>query len=311
MSTSKEQRSEKPQMYLFVGVGLLVMLAIIFAGFYAEAYVNPWVKGKPERYGETVLKTPYPKIVEPNPQPSGDLEKILTMKLPAPPDDPNLKVRQGLILWLRGDAVPQGTKVGDLIPILPDASPLRNDARQVYPISRPRYAQGDINGVDALHFDAKDSFYYFENNFGISPASVFAVWQRKEYGGSGAVFQRLYSSGGYGTDYENAKSCPPGQPAYNGIYFSAFDPKGDGTDIIDANGQALGPQTAPTFHKNISTEPVDLRRFTIGRLNSGPVQYFSGQMGEILLYNRALSPEEQKQVETYLKTKYKLNAKAQ
>ncbi|MCS6809202.1 MAG: hypothetical protein RML40_10790, partial [Bacteroidota bacterium] len=132
-----------------------------------------------------------------------------------------------------------------------------------------------------------------------------------EYGGSGAAFQRLYSSGAYGTDYENAKAVPPGQPAVNGIYFSAFDPKGDGTDIIDASGHPLGPTMPPTLHKNIAEQPVDLRRFTIGRLNSGPVQYFSGQLGEILLYNRALSLEEQQKVETYLRTKYKLSQQVQ
>lgn len=305
MSTSNEQRSDVTKMALFVGVGLLVMLGIIFGGFYAEAYINPWLKGKPERYGQTVLQTPHAVIVEPNPQPTASLDEIAKINVPAPPDDPNLKVRTGLVLWLRADAVPQGVKHGDLVAVLPDASPLRNDARQMYPVSRPRYSQNEINGKDALHFDGKDSFYYYETNFGISPASVYAVWKRKEYGGQ--AFQRLYSSGGFGTDYENAKASPPGQPAYSGIFFSAFDPKGDGTDIPDAAGQPLAPVIDPVLHKNISEQPVDLRRFMIGRLNHGPVQFFSGQLGEILLYNRALSADEQKQVESYLRTKYKLN----
>lgn len=309
MSTTTEQRSDFAKMALFVGIGLLCMLGIIFGGFYAEAYINPWLKGKPERYGQTVLKTPYPVIVEQNPQPTSSLDEIAKIKVPAPPDDPNLKVREGLVLWLRADAVPQGTKHADLVAILPDASPLRNDARQMYPVSRPRYSQGEINGKDALHFDGKDSFYYYENNFGVSPATVYAVWKRKEYGGSS--FQRLYSSGAFGTDYENAKAAPAGQPAYNGIYFSAYDPKGDGSDVPDPNGQLMAPPTEPKLHKNISVQPVDLRRFMVGRLNHGPVQFFSGQIGEILLFNRALSADEQKQVENYLTTKYQLNKQAQ
>lgn len=309
MSTNPEQRSDFAKMATFVGIGLVCMMGIIFGGFYAEAYINPWLKGKPERYGETVLKTPHPVIVEANPQPTNSLDEIAKIKLPAPADDPNLKVREGLVLWLRADAVPQGTKHADLVAVLPDASPLRNDARQMYPVSRPRYSQGEMNGKDALHFDGKDSFYYYESNFGVSPATVYAVWKRKEYGGAG--FQRLYSSGAFGTDYENAKSAPAGQPAYNGIYFSAYNPKGDGTDVPDANNQPMGPPTEPKLHKNISVQPVDLRRFMIGRLNHGPVQFFSGQLGEILLFNRALSADEQKQVENYLTTKYKLNKQAQ
>lgn len=309
MSTSIEQRSDFRKMALFVGVGLLFMLGIVFGGFYAEAYINPWLKGKPERYGQTVLQTPKVVIAMENPQPTSALEEILKAPVAPPADDPNLKVRDGLILWLRADAVPAGVKHSDLVAILPDASPQRNHARQMYPISRPRYSQGEINGKDALHFDGKDSFYYYENNFGISPATVYAVWKRKEYGGQ--PFQRLYSSGGFGTDYENAKSMPPGQPAVNGIYFSAFDPKNDGTDIIDATQQPVAPNIEATLHKNISTQPVDLRRFMIGRLNHGPVQFFSGQLGEILLFNRALNAEEQKQVESYLTAKYKLNQPAQ
>jgi hypothetical protein len=73
----------------------------------------------------------------------------------------------------------------------------------------------------------------------------------------------------------------------------------------------MAPPTEPKLHKNISVQPVDLRRFMVGRLNHGPVQFFSGQIGEILLFNRALSADEQKQVENYLTTKYKLNKQAQ
>mgnify|MGYP005851554219 CR=1 FL=1 len=125
------------------------------------------------------------------------------------------------------------------------------------------------------------------------------------------MFQRLYSSGAFGVDYENARSAPPGQPQVNGIYFS--DPKGDGTDVRDANGQPMAPPQTPVLHKNVSPQPVDLRRFMIGRLNQGQagVQAFFGQIGEFLLFNRALSVEEQKQVEAYLNKKYSLDAQAQ
>ncbi len=304
MSTSTENvRSDMPKALAFVAVGLLFMLGIMLSAFYAEAYIFPWLKGKPERYGKTVLATPFPVVAEPNPKPTESIEELTKIVLPAPKDDAGLTVREGLTLWLRADAAPENVGEGDLIPVLPDASKNRHDARQIFPVARPRLAKVGMNGKPALYFDGKESFYYYENIFGISPVSIYAVWSRPSLGGT--PYQRLYSSGGWGTDYENAAKTPPGQPAYNGAYANVFEP--DGTEANkDANGQPLALPTPPTLHKQISATPLDLRRFMIGRLNHGPIQHFSGQMAEFVMFNRALSPAEQASVEGYLKKKYSL-----
>ena len=291
-------------MLAFVGVGLvLIFLGIVIGAFYAEAYIYPWIKGKPERYGKTVLATPHPVIAEPNPKPTESIEELSKIVLPAPKDDPGLTVRDGLALWLRADAVPSDVKHGDLVPILPDASKNRYDARQIYPVARPRLSDSAIGGKPALHFDGKDSFYYYESQFGISPVTIYAVWGRAQLGGT--PFQRLFSSGGWGTDYENAAKTPPGQPAYNGAYANVFEPTGQEANK-DPNGQPLGLPTEPTLYKLVSPAPLDLRRFMIGRLNHGPIQYFFGELGELVMFTRALSPAEQASVESYLKKKYKL-----
>lgn len=291
-------------MLAFVGIGLvLIFVGIVMGAFYAEAYIFPWIKGKPENYGKTMMVTPHPIIAEPNPKATESIEELAKVVLPAPADDPGLTVRDGLQLWLRADATPSNIKEGDLIPILPDASKNRLDARQIYPVARPRYGQTGMNGKPALFFDGKDSFYYYENQLGISPVSIYAVWSRPQLGG--APFQRLYSSGGWGTDYENAAKTPPGQPAYNGAYANVFEPNGT-EPHRDANGQPIAMPQEPTLHKQISATPLDLRRFMIGRLNHGPIQFFSGAMSELILFNRALSPQEQASVESYLKKKYSL-----
>jgi hypothetical protein len=295
-------RSEFPSILIFLVGGLLFMSLILVAAFYAEAYIYPWIKGKPENYGQTVLATPHPKVIESNPKAGNTVDELASVVLPAPPDDNRLAVRSGLVLWLRGESVPKETKHGDLVPIVPDGSTKRNDARQVYPVGRPRYAQASVNGKDALYFDGKDSFFYYENNFGISPVTIYAVWSRTQDGGG--VYQRLYSSGAFAEDYQNAKAAPAGQPAYNGAYFNAFEPKGG--ESVDPAGQPMAPTVQPTLHKMMSATPLDLRRFMIGRLNQGPVQFFNGNLGEFVMFNRALSPEEQKQVESYLKSKYSL-----
>ena len=51
---------------------------------------------------------------------------------------------------------------------------------------------------------------------------------------------------------------------------------------------------------------MDLRNFYLGRLNASPEQFYRGDLAEILVYTRVLSPKEQQSVETYLKTKYGL-----
>jgi hypothetical protein len=295
-------RSEFPGIFIFLAGGLAFMLLIVFGALYGEGYIVPWIKGKPEEMGKTVLQTPYPKIAEPNPKAGNTIDELNSVVLPAPKDDPALTVRSGLMLWLRGESVPAGTNSGDLVPIVPDGTNLRNDARQIYPVGRPRYAKAGLNGKDALYFDGKDSFFYYENNFGISPVTIYAVWSRPQDGG--AAFQRLYSSGAFAEDYQNAKSAPAGQPALNGAYFNAFEPKGG--ESVDASGQPMGPIAEPQLHTFVSAAPLDLRRFMIGRLNQGPVQFFSGNIAEFMLFNRPLAPEEQKKVESYLRTKYVL-----
>jgi hypothetical protein len=307
MSTNAQNTSSSssdfPKMLAFVGVGLVIMfVGIVLGAFYAEAYIYPWIKGKPERYGKTVLATPHPVIAEPNPKATESIDELTKVVLPAPKDDAGLTVREGLTLWLRGDAAPEGVKHGDLVAILPDASKSRRDARQIYPIARPRLSIDGINGKSSLHFDGKDSFYYYENEFGISPVSIYAVWSRPQMGGS--PFQRLYSSGGWAADYENGAKAPAGQPAFNGAYANVFEPTG--AEPRDPNGQPMAPIAEPTLHKQISATPLDLRRFIIGRLNQGPIQHFSGELAEFVMFNRAISPAEQANVEAYLKKKYSL-----
>ncbi|TAE31552.1 MAG: hypothetical protein EAZ92_02545 [Candidatus Kapaibacterium sp.] len=304
MSTSAETvKSDVPKMIVFISVGLLCMMTMMLGAFYVEAYIYPWMKGKPERYGKTVLATPYPIVAEPNPKATESIEELTKIVLPAPKDDPGLTVREGLTLWLRADATPANTNEGDLVPIIPDASKNRNDARQIFPVARARYGSNGMNGKPGLFFDGKESFYYYENIFGVTPVSIYAVWSRPQLGG--VPYQRLYSSGGWATDYENAAKTPAGQPAYNGAYANVFEP--DGTEPHrDANGQPLAMPKEPTLHKQISATPLDLRRFMIGRLNHGPIQHFAGQLSEFVMFNRALSPAEQASVEDYLKKKYSL-----
>jgi hypothetical protein len=292
------QTTSNRGLFAFVAVGLLVMAGVVWVAFYAEDTLMPMYLGKP--LGKTVMYTPRPVVVEPKPQRSA----LVPATLPAAPDEPAMQVREGLVLWMRGDAVPANVQNGELLIAMPDASKARNDLKQPIPIARPRYVASSINNKPALRFDGVEDFLFVDNglaggeNAPPAPgATIYAVWGRLDYGGSqqqpdGQTYQRLYSSGAMGTDYEKG-----------GVYCNVHDPK---DAVMLAPEKYYAPLTPPKLEKAVFTTPVDLRRFFIGRLNSGPVQFFSGDLAEMLVFRRVLTAQEQQQVETYLKTKYAL-----
>jgi hypothetical protein len=297
------QTASKTGLFLFVLSGLIIMAGTVWVGFYAEDTIMPWWLGKPT--GRVNLPTPHAAILEPKPKPSAKVPAYL----PPAPDEPNMTNRSGLVLWLRGDAVPTEYKDGELIVAMPDASAARNDAKQATPIARPRLIAKAINDKPALRFNGVETFLYFEDGLargtkdGFTPATVFAVWSRPQYcdnrqAPDGQGFQRLFSSGGLGVDYQ-----------YNGAYAVVHDP---GAPPNFPNSVELEPRkyfaplTPPKLLKAVFDKPVDLRRFFIGRINASPEQFFTGDLAEILVFSRILSATEQQQIESYLKTKYAL-----
>jgi hypothetical protein len=303
MSTANTNQSQsKAGLFAFVGLGLCAMTGVMFGAFYAEDTIMPWYLGK-ER-GRTVQSTPVPIIADPKPKRLPEVPA--TMALPA--DEPALRVRSGLALWLRADATPNTVQSGDLVMASPDASGNNNHAKQPFPLNRPRLAGNAVNGKPALRFDGVDDFYYFGDGLaknsksgdGFSPATVFAVWGRPAYCENrqtpdGGNFQRLYSSGALGADYLKG-----------GMYaiVNAADDK-NSLVMLEPN-KFYAPLTPSKIHKAVFATPVDLRNFVIGRLNISMEQPFTGEIAEMLVFTRVLSAEEQAQVEQYLKTKYSL-----
>jgi hypothetical protein len=318
-TTTTIQQYSRFGVYTFLLVGMAVMISILFITFYAEDTIMPWYLGKPP--GRTVQTTPLPVIVEPKPQPLPPVP----VSMAAPPDEPAMPVRANLALWLRADAMPASVKNGDLIIAVPDASPLRNDAKQQFPIHRPRFIQNAIAGKPAMRFDGYNSFFYFEdglakgkldkgsaapvivdekgNNLpsdGFTRATVFAVWSRPTFCESrqypdGSSYQRLYSSGALGPDYTRG-----------GMYAIVHDPKVNEPVMLEPN-KYYAPITPPRLSKAVFETPVDVRNFWIGRQNTGAEHYFTGDLAEILVFTRVLSKDEQEQVERYLRQKYALH----
>jgi hypothetical protein len=267
MSTNNNNTS---RFLLFMIGGFIVMSGIVFGGLYAETYVVPHLLGKGDV--EAQMQVPRAKT-----QPVTFEEVPTTIETPN--GDNAMTVRDGLIAWYSAENF--SIENGKRAPYFADASKKGNHARQPLPISRPTLIKDGINGKPVLRFDGFDDCMFIESMRYLTPVTIYAVWAKPSPGG--VPYQRLYSSGSRGADYQAG-----------GVYY---------IPASDGNGVAPAP---PQLHKKIIPTQVDISIFCLGRLNAGITQFFSGDLAEMLIYTKPLSIEDQRKVEQYLQQKYKL-----
>ncbi len=220
-----------------------------------------------------------PKPVPPAAAPAPLSQAVIASMAAAIPDDKALEVRDQLALWLKADALTKA-KNNDSVQVLPDAGQRRTHALQVAPASQPLYIANALNGKPVLRFDGVDDHYFLGNLADTTPASIYMVWQKPAAGGN--QFQRVISSSSTGIDYLS-----------KGAFF-----------IPSTEGTGVG--TSPARIDVVVDTVMDLRNFYIGRLNASPEQFYYGDLAELLVYTRVLSPKERQSVEAYLKNKYGL-----
>jgi hypothetical protein len=257
---------------LFMVAGFAVMSAIVFGGLFAETSVVPHLLGRSDV--EAQMQVPREKngIVK--------FEEVPTT-IETPKGDDNMTVRDGLIAWLSADQL--SLENGKRASYLADASKKNNHARQVMPTSRPLFITNAINGKPVLRFDGNDDCLYIESMRFLTPLTIYAVWAKPNAGG--VPYQRLYSSGSRGMDYQAG-----------GVYY---------IPASDQNGIGSAP---PQIHKKVLPTQADISIFVLGRLNGGITQFFYGDLAEMLIYTKPLSPEDQRKVEQYLSKKYGIYA---
>lgn len=263
------QANPKRSFLIFMLGGFILMTAIVFAGLYIDE-ITAVLLEKP---------APPPTTVAQQPAKSAATLDSIAASLKVP-DDKALAIREGLILWLKADAL-ANAKDSSAIAVLPDAADKGNHAKQPVPGSQPSYIAQGINGKPVLRFDGIDDHFFLGNLGGDSiETTIIMVWGKPTAGGS--PYQRLYSSSGTNIDYMS-----------HGAVF-----------IPQTADQGVG---ATPYQINIDVKPIaDLRNFYIGRLNANAEQYFFGDLAEILVYTRKLSVTEQQSVKEYLQKKYSL-----
>ncbi len=113
---------------------------------------------------------------------------------------------------------------------------------------------------------------------------------------TGSLFASFDGSSGNNSETEDLNGPYNDGDPY--LFTAVGDPTGSGTVSLRANS---GAQTN-SYTETVGVLPVD--DYTVGALNGGNSNLFSGDIAEIVVYNRVLSAPEISQNEAFLQAKY-------
>ncbi len=220
----------------------------------------------------------------------------------------------GLALWWDATTL-SGVTNGQPVGTLRDWSGNGNDATQVQSDRQPGYADAAMNGQPALRFDGSGDGLYFDGGVVVNTDySIFIVERRSTpapnnyifIGSVGAANQNMhigYRYNGVFTHAHYANDYNMDVPSYaeSGIdifalAFSASDQRGRDTYL---NGAMLGGDR--------SLAPLTAYPGAALGTRANQNMHYGGDVAEVLMFDRALTPEEHNAVGSYLETKYGLD----
>lgn len=227
-----------------------------------------------------------------------------------------LPVTSDLALWLRGeDAVDAG---GGAVAIWPDNSGSGNDATQATPTIQPTIVSSAINGLDVVRFDGVDDRLDVATNIFSStgfPKTVFAVFQSSEL--DAHILGTGSSSAGYLTSYGSSLVLSAGSGTLkansnsSGLFLSEPGQSPGSISVLDGVMDAAGSvirNTCGSSTSAVAPNAYTYSKTTIGASDgSGSNQSrdpFSGDIAELLVYERALTISERDAVRGYLYSRY-------
>jgi alpha-tubulin suppressor-like RCC1 family protein len=210
----------------------------------------------------------------------------------------------GLKLWLKSDAgvVKDGN---NKVSLWRDQSPVGNNATQNAPANAPSYVASGPLGKPAIRFNGANASMNGALSVS-SQMSVFAV----AAGGPATGFKRIinneghfylgsapdgnfasfYGNGTWGTTQSHPFPLTTGQVVM-------LESINNGSDSSYVNGQLIETRVNPM---TAFTSGFELGRHVAG------IQYWDGDIVELLVYDGALSTSDRQAIETYLNQKYNL-----
>ena len=232
------------------------------------------------------------------------------------PEKPSLSKKE-LVLWLKAD---QGAELDSQKRVITwrDNSPLsrdgllRHNAAQALPSSRPQWIAQGIGGKPSLRFDGKPRYMQlagqvlWSQNFTVfsvatdtakvqSHREIISNWHRR--GRSTTSF--FLGTTKTGTVRLSDAFQPAGVIQQKNQPFILTG--------VNSGNEAATYQNERLLRKGGKLATRDLKApYTIGCQGNYGGEYWQGDIAEIIVYDRALSDEERREVWTYLASKYAL-----
>lgn len=189
--------------------------------------------------------------------------------------------------------------------------------------SRPEYDDASIGGLPSLSFDGVDDYFEKEYLSVLNPQefTVFAVFMPKSFDDYGAIFSSRSSSGDLKGYILYVHSSAAGIPnsillwmGVGGVWREDYNPisatlntpylvsqvKNSTTLSSYNSGSFIGAETENNFLVNTTNN----FRIGAGRNESTPLFFLNGNIGELIIFSRALRNEERQEVEKYLSKKW-------
>jgi hypothetical protein len=235
--------------------------------------------------------------------------------LPEAPDEPpsaTLPVTDQLALHLRADAGVLADEHGR-VQKWQDQSLLLHDATQEHDAARPLLVGNAVADLPAIRFDGQKSFLRVagqvvtsqqftilavvsDTSPNASHRGIFSNWNGAAGNSVHSVFLGLTGKNSVrlADDFAASGWWLSGKP----LLIAALADENDAAVLI--NGNELARKGAPLSPRNLTTA------YVIGQQGNIDGEYFSGDIAELIVFNRALDAAELEAVQRYLIGRYKL-----
>ena len=229
-------------------------------------------------------------------------------------------VKSGVVTWFKADAL-AGLADGAAICSWPDSSGRENHAKAGKPGACPTYATVAVGGKSAVRFDAGRNTQLIFNRPVQDDFTILVVFRSTKGEGNGAGWWDGAGlvDGEVGGDVEDfgtslaadgrvlagtgkpdtQRISKPGQADGKPHLIGFTRMKASGTITLYVDGEAIGGNPAGTASL---TAPS---RLVIGSLQENRL-YYTGDIAEVILYDRVLSDADRQAVEGALRGKYRI-----
>jgi hypothetical protein len=218
-----------------------------------------------------------------------------------------------LLMWLKADSGVGQIGTNAPVDLWADQSGNNNNAIQTTGSSEPSWIPGVLNGLPIIRFNGSSDYLQLANCLtSLTQAEVFAVVKAFPggtasqslwfLGSSGNVFDTQYPANGanikdnFGSLFSYNLGVPP-QPL---TQYNIYEVSVQNTNADAWLNQILLYQVNNNTH-GFSSSPI-----LSGNSNAGSGTFFYGDVAEVLIFNRALTPGERATVNLYLNGKYGL-----